>query len=248
MGCRKALRLLRLLRLTRLQNKIMVLANRFLTTNAFLVLKVGAGLFMMIITNHIIACCWFGVGSAFDEEKNWIIASGLDKEDFGESYTASLHWSLTQFTPATQNITPDNTIERGLAPVETWWFPMGLHRVVPGHLRQHLEHAAHVAHYSKLFQFFNERNLSVNLYAKVKEVTVPPVDLAVKCETIGSNSHIWGILIGYPSTVGCEPVLRTEQFAARVQEFLGGSGAREVQQALGSCPACVAMNGLMANG
>jgi hypothetical protein len=32
--------------------------------------------------------------------------------NFFESYAASIHWSMTQFTPATTNIAPANGIER----------------------------------------------------------------------------------------------------------------------------------------
>eukprot|EP00434_Breviolum_minutum_P014837 symbB.v1.2.013082.t1/scaffold920.1/size152120/4 len=169
----RLLRLLRLLRVTKLQNEVMVLANRFLSTNAFLILKVGAGLFMMMITNHIIACCWFGVGS-MGEEKNWIANMELDNEDFGASYTASLHWSLTQFTPATNNIVPDNTVERAFASVVILLaigvFSSFIASISSTLNTLRMSRVENSKHYGKLFQFFNERNLSVNLYAKVKQV------------------------------------------------------------------------------
>ena len=72
----------------------------------------GSGLFMMLVTNHIIACCWFGVGSFQQGGRSWIDEMQLDTTDFSESYAASLHWSLTQFTPATNNIAPVSGLER----------------------------------------------------------------------------------------------------------------------------------------
>lgn len=169
----RLLRLLRLLRLMRLQNKVMVLANRLLSTNAFLILKVAGGLCMMMITNHIIACCWFGVGS-FDAEKNWIKNMELDKEDFADSYSAALHWSLTQFTPATNNIVPDNAVERAFASavilLAIGVFSSFIASISSSLNTLRMSRLENSKHYSKLFQFFNERNLSVNLYAKVKEV------------------------------------------------------------------------------
>lgn len=56
----RALRILRLLRLTRigkLQKKFAILANRFLSTYIFMVLKVIWTLTLMLAINHIIACC-----------------------------------------------------------------------------------------------------------------------------------------------------------------------------------------------
>ena len=35
-----------------------------------------------------------------------------------EAYVASLHWSLTQFTPSTNNVAPANSWER----LENFWF------------------------------------------------------------------------------------------------------------------------------
>lgn len=72
----------------------------------------GSGLFMMLVTNHIIACCWFGVSSFQQGGRSWIDEMQLDTTDFSESYAASLHWSLTQFTPATNNINPESASER----------------------------------------------------------------------------------------------------------------------------------------
>jgi len=52
--------------------------------------------------------------------------------NFFESYAASIHWSMTQFTPATTNIAPANGIERrnthlsgektGKGMVYVYWF------------------------------------------------------------------------------------------------------------------------------
>lgn len=172
----RLLRLLRLLRVTKLQNELMILANRFLSTNAFLMLKVGAGLFMMFITNHIIACCWYGVGSFSDaaSSRSWLQTAELDPGDFGASYSAALHWSLTQFTPATNNIAPESPLERVFALVIIL-LAIGVFSSFIASISSTLNmlRASRVEnskHYSKLFQFFNERNLSVNLYGKVKKL------------------------------------------------------------------------------
>ena len=49
---------------------------------------------------------------AGNSERNWIQLSNLDGLPFGEVYICAMHWSLTQFMPATNNIGPDNFWER----------------------------------------------------------------------------------------------------------------------------------------
>ncbi|CAK9006737.1 Cyclic nucleotide-gated cation channel subunit A (Cyclic nucleotide-gated ion channel subunit A) (CNG channel) [Durusdinium trenchii] len=172
----RLLRLLRLLRVTKLQQEVMVVANRFLSTNAFLVLKIGGGIFMMLITNHIIACCWFGVGTFGREDGHgWLVNFQMNENtDFPESYAAALHWSLTQFTPATNNIAPDNVTERIFAVVvilvAVIIFSSFIASISSTLNALRVSRVAHSKQYMNLFQFFNERNLSVNLYGKVKEV------------------------------------------------------------------------------
>ena len=46
------------------------------------------------------------------EQPNWVAAMDLQDADFPTSYAASMHWSLTQFTPATNNIAPVSGLER----------------------------------------------------------------------------------------------------------------------------------------
>ncbi|CAE7386853.1 HCN2, partial [Symbiodinium pilosum] len=38
--------------------------------------------------------------------------ANIDETSFAESYVAAMHWSLTQFTPSTNPIAPDNGWER----------------------------------------------------------------------------------------------------------------------------------------
>ena len=72
----RLLRLLRLLRVAKLQQQLTLLANRFLSAHAFMVMKVVAGLLMILAINHIIACCWYGIGLLAIDGKSWIIRWG----------------------------------------------------------------------------------------------------------------------------------------------------------------------------
>ena len=121
----RLLRLLRLLRVAKLQQALTLLANRFLSAHAFMVMKVVAGLMMILAINHLIACCWYGIGSLQVDGKSWIQRSDIEEAGFAESYAASIHWALTQFTPATNNIAPDNAVERCLVAMGFCWILSG---------------------------------------------------------------------------------------------------------------------------
>ncbi|CAK9039765.1 cGMP-gated cation channel alpha-1 (Cyclic nucleotide-gated cation channel 1) (Cyclic nucleotide-gated channel alpha-1) (CNG channel alpha-1) (CNG-1) (CNG1) (Cyclic nucleotide-gated channel [Durusdinium trenchii] len=171
----RLLRLLRLLRVAKLQQQLTLLANRFLSAHAFMVMKVVAGLLMILAINHIIACCWFGIGSHAEVDgKSWILRSDLNKDDFAEAYAASIHWALTQFTPATNNIAPDNAVERFFA-VWVILLAMGVFSSfissitsTVSSLRTYRQEQSKKQ--SQLLRFFNERNLSTDLYSRVQEV------------------------------------------------------------------------------
>lgn len=171
----RALRILRLLRLTRigkLQKKFTLLANRFFSTYVFMVLKVVSTLTLMLAINHIIACCWYGVATVNSGE-TWLAQVDSNPSIF-DYYVVSLHWSLTQFTPSTNNIAPANALERTFA-VFVILLAMGFFSSFVGSITSTVNslrsiQAAKVKQQDKLFQFFVERNMSLDLYSKVQEV------------------------------------------------------------------------------
>merc|ERR1712226_1675413 len=77
-------------------------------------------LIMMVIMNHYIACFWYGLSTLLqDTHSTWTQKAfgDPDAEDAETpailwAYTSSMHWSLTQFTPASMEIFPRNEYER----------------------------------------------------------------------------------------------------------------------------------------
>lgn len=173
----RALRILRLLRLTRigkLQKKFSILATRFLSTYVFMILKVVWTLTLMLAINHIIACCWYGVATLTEDGSTWLAQVDTGRVNVYDLYVASLHWSLTQFTPSTNNIAPANGLERSFA-VFVILLAMGFFSSFVGSITstvnslRHIQ-AAKVKQQDTLLQFFVERNMSLDLYSKVQEV------------------------------------------------------------------------------
>mmetsp|Transcript_8283 Transcript_8283/g.20896 ORF Transcript_8283/g.20896 Transcript_8283/m.20896 type:complete len:1040 (-) Transcript_8283:111-3230(-) len=118
----RTLRLIRLLKLKRIMNEIQDHINTEVISTIFGVLKTITAL---IVANHLIACAWFALGvSALDEAayhspspaklvgKSWVEQNYLLSESIAYQYTTSLHWSFTQFTPASMEIRPYNVAER----------------------------------------------------------------------------------------------------------------------------------------
>lgn len=73
-------------------------------------------LLLIICACHLMACAWFWIGGVYDASvPNWR-AEYLDTHPFGNTflwqYTSSFHWAITQFTPASIKVQPENSVER----------------------------------------------------------------------------------------------------------------------------------------
>jgi len=168
----RMVRLVRLLRVAKLEREFMLLANHFLSAYTVMALKIVWYLVLMLSVNHLIACCWYAVGSWTTSLGNWLQRSNIDEADFAQSYVAAMHWSLTQFTPSTNPIAPDNGWERFYA---IWvillamaCFSSFLGSIGSSVNSMRMARNEELMQSAKLERFFMERNLSVELFSKVK--------------------------------------------------------------------------------
>jgi len=118
-------------RLVRLHKWLLVFESfmRGNTSKFFdLVIKIGQLMLLIVVMCHYIACIWYGLGAEAagssdlgpGPRDSWLDQVGV-KDDRLLSYTMAFHWSITQFTPATNNIVPVSTIERVFAIVVVLW-------------------------------------------------------------------------------------------------------------------------------
>eukprot|EP00812_Abedinium_dasypus_P009471 NODE_315_length_1676_cov_699.497841.p1 GENE.NODE_315_length_1676_cov_699.497841~~NODE_315_length_1676_cov_699.497841.p1 ORF type:complete len:410 (-),score=101.64 NODE_315_length_1676_cov_699.497841:429-1658(-) len=107
----RAIRLLRLLKLQRLVNKMYDMIENEAT---FIFVNLLKLLGSVLVLNHIIACLWYMLGryGVTEDSNNWIAHSNILHRTLSFKYTTSLHWSLTQFTPAGMDVSAKNTYER----------------------------------------------------------------------------------------------------------------------------------------
>jgi hypothetical protein len=108
----KVLRLMRVMKLARCVNRLYDLIEDEYT---FVLAEMVKILLFIVAFNHVIACAWFAVGmvTCGAGMPNWITwTEDFESRDTGYQYTTSLHWSLTQFTPASMDVVPRNMFER----------------------------------------------------------------------------------------------------------------------------------------
>uniref|UniRef100_A0A7S4T5B9 Ion transport domain-containing protein n=1 Tax=Alexandrium monilatum TaxID=311494 RepID=A0A7S4T5B9_9DINO len=110
----RAFRVLRLLRLLKLQRIINMLYDMIESEHTFICVNLAKLLLAVLVLNHVIACIWFLIGRACMEGgmRNWITVGDLEHEGISYKYSTSLHWSLTQFTPASMDVSARNVPER----------------------------------------------------------------------------------------------------------------------------------------
>merc|ERR1712100_190361 len=63
--------------------------------------------------NHLIACVWYGLHENFRGNlETWGTMFLPESSETAYNYATSLHWSLTQLTPASMEVHPRNVHER----------------------------------------------------------------------------------------------------------------------------------------
>eukprot|EP00928_Gymnodinium_smaydae_P006324 TRINITY_DN12231_c0_g2_i1.p1 TRINITY_DN12231_c0_g2~~TRINITY_DN12231_c0_g2_i1.p1 ORF type:complete len:672 (+),score=137.24 TRINITY_DN12231_c0_g2_i1:319-2334(+) len=110
----RAIRVLRLLRLLKLQRIVNMLYDMLESEYAFIIVNLVKLLIGITLLNHVIACLWFWIGRACleSEIRNWISVAEMENDTLSFKYSTSLHWSLTQFTPASMDVSARNVFER----------------------------------------------------------------------------------------------------------------------------------------
>jgi len=108
----KFFRLLRLVRLLKVQGTFHDFVERVDDETIVIIMGVFKILIAIMVINHLIACSWYGIGISDIYETSWVKTNEINPEDRMYAYTTALHWSLTQFTPASMEVVPENTGER----------------------------------------------------------------------------------------------------------------------------------------
>merc|ERR1712032_674460 len=90
------------------------------TEQVKLLLRLVKLVILILFLNHYIACLWYAMAIWTNDSVTWLdryvlTVDGLESHSGVLLYFTSLHWSLTQFTPATMDVAPTNATERAFA-------------------------------------------------------------------------------------------------------------------------------------
>eukprot|EP00931_Biecheleriopsis_adriatica_P030515 TRINITY_DN17998_c0_g1_i1.p1 TRINITY_DN17998_c0_g1~~TRINITY_DN17998_c0_g1_i1.p1 ORF type:complete len:764 (-),score=139.82 TRINITY_DN17998_c0_g1_i1:116-2407(-) len=113
----RILRILRLLRLMKLPKLFMLIEERIQSESVSVVISITKLTVSILVVNHFIACLWYLLGVVHVGDDSWTVFFDARGTSVGNRYAMSLHWSLTQFTPSTMEVFPQNESERAFAVV-----------------------------------------------------------------------------------------------------------------------------------
>jgi len=111
----RLVRTVRLLRIFKLRRLLAGLDDRVDSEYTSILLSILKMITLLLSINHIIACAWFMV--AFLTEgtghgETWVTSHRFQDSGWFYQYLTSFHWSITQFTPASMDVQPQNVVER----------------------------------------------------------------------------------------------------------------------------------------
>jgi len=108
----RVLRLARLLRLRRLTEAMHSLDDLMNSQACTIGKSIIVNLLMILVIAHFVACLWYYIGTTnIDGQDSWVSVYGFDPVDWEYIYWVSLHWSMTQFTPGSVAVQPQNARE-----------------------------------------------------------------------------------------------------------------------------------------
>lgn len=110
----RIVRCLRLLRLLKLKRILTELQEHIYTEYTFILANVAKLLLVILVMSHFIACGWYLTGK-LKSEHGWVFHHISRDAGTAYRYFTSLHWSLTQFMPASMEVNPCTPEERMMA-------------------------------------------------------------------------------------------------------------------------------------
>eukprot|EP00931_Biecheleriopsis_adriatica_P060450 TRINITY_DN36307_c0_g1_i1.p1 TRINITY_DN36307_c0_g1~~TRINITY_DN36307_c0_g1_i1.p1 ORF type:complete len:741 (-),score=129.71 TRINITY_DN36307_c0_g1_i1:82-2304(-) len=109
-------RMVRLVRILRLRKTMESLSDLVDSEYISIIVSIAKMLTLLLLVNHVIACVWFWIGNS-EDSSGWVYEHGFDSDTvhWHYQYATSLHWSVTQFTPSSMSVQPQNMMERTFA-------------------------------------------------------------------------------------------------------------------------------------
>jgi len=109
----RLVRCMRLLRLAKLKWIMAAIKDLIDSESIDIVFNIAKMILCLIAVNHFVACAWFAT-SLVDAGVSWVEFHELrsDQVSWNYQYLTSFHWAITQFTPSSMHVQPQNLTER----------------------------------------------------------------------------------------------------------------------------------------
>jgi len=115
----RAFRILRVMRILRMKKLKEVLQkfDEFINSQYFTIIcSMVVNVAAILMISHFLGCIWFVIGNEGVEGRpSWVGQYSFEDADWEYQYLTSLHWSITQFTPGSMHVQPQNILERSFA-------------------------------------------------------------------------------------------------------------------------------------
>jgi len=114
----RIVRVVGMARLFRMSGVVRRMAVRHLGSHVMFLMDVPVLVFMLSFINHLIGCIWFAVGRTAESDtgRRWLEVDqggyNYEEQTMAYQYLSAYHWSLTQMTPGSMNVQPENSTER----------------------------------------------------------------------------------------------------------------------------------------
>lgn len=110
-------RIISLLRFMKLNTGMKALLDKINSEYVLTGLNLFRIVIVILLINHYVACAWYGLSRSVSDRETWATkfleeAESEKNASMSYAYSTSLHWSLTQFTPASMEVVPQNAYER----------------------------------------------------------------------------------------------------------------------------------------
>lgn len=108
----RLIRMVRLLRLLKLRRIFDTISDMIDSEYVSVIANLVKMIVMLLVINHLICCMWYTVSVNQSGENTWIKVHKYEHAHWTYKYATAFHWSITQFTPASMDVQPQNLLER----------------------------------------------------------------------------------------------------------------------------------------
>jgi len=170
----RGFRVLRLLRIAKFHVILSEMIQRIHSEYKRTMIGILKIVFFIIIVNHFIACGFYGLKflrKQANPDKYWVAVNFEDSDGLGYRYWTSMHWSLTQFTPASMEVVPRNSLERfytvSVMFVALITFSSFISSITNAMTRLRQINASQMEQESILHRYLSQHNISRPLVARI---------------------------------------------------------------------------------